>query len=353
MKSGEADSSEGTIKLFQDANSEDQKKGRDWRLWIKGLSGVAACVLCGLFHGPVPALSRYVQDRGYTPLQIIVLVEVLIFLGALCIALYQRTDMLPKNWKDGAHLLFQGLTRFTSMLCLFTAHQFIPPANSEVVWNACKPVFVATLSCIIFQETPTRVTVFGSTWCVAGVVLLGYGSFVNTGSSTDTADVTFGMVLTVTGALIHAMMNVGAKVLLKSTSRAKVVTYTYVISAVSAGVGAGVTRSTWYINPETATILALILGCYIMVVLFFYIGLKLVEVNQLTALYQFSAFSAYGVQQAMLGFAPTILEYLGLTCVLIGTFSIMILEVLARWKEEKHGALVEQLHFNVTPSNDS
>ncbi|CAH1239218.1 Hypp5761 [Branchiostoma lanceolatum] len=123
------------------------------------------------------------------------------------------------------------------MLCLFTAHQFIPPANSEVVWNASKPVFVATLSCFIFQETPTRVTVFGSTWCVAGVVLLGYGSFVNTGPSADTADVTLGMVLTVTGALIHAMMNVGAKVLLKSTSRAKVVTYTYVISAVSAGTG--------------------------------------------------------------------------------------------------------------------
>ncbi|XP_035695693.1 uncharacterized protein LOC118429315 [Branchiostoma floridae] len=260
--------------------------------------------------------------------------------------------MLPKGWKHGANLIFLGCTRFTSLLCLFMSYQYIPPANAEAVWNASMPVFVVTLSCIFLQQIPTRVTVLGSMWCVAGVVLLGYGSFVNMTSSANTADVTLGQILAVTGALIHSIGDVGAKYLLESTPREKVVTYVYAFSSVYAGIGVFVTSTTWHLEPVTATVLVLSCCSHGMSVLFFYLGLKSVEVNAVTAMIQLSAFSAYGLQWAMLGFAPTVLDGLGLTCVLIGAFSIVIWEARGSWKEQKHLAFMEQLDFNVAELND-
>ncbi|XP_035689144.1 solute carrier family 35 member G2-like [Branchiostoma floridae] len=345
--------SEVVVKSCPERNPEDQEKDSDKRLWIKKMSGVAACLAHGFFIGPVPVLSRYVEDRGYTPYQILFLFDLLISLVALGITVYQRTNMLPNDWKQGAKLLFQGLTQFTSILCLYTSYRLIPPANAEVVWNAGMPVFVVALSCVFLEEIPTRVTVLGSMWCIAGVALLGYGSFVNMKSSADTADITFGIVLTITGAFIHSMQNVGAKGLLESTPRAKVVTYTYGISTVIAGIGAFITSSTWHLEPVPAAVLVLSCVSHALFVLFLYIALKLVEVNAVTALFQLSAFSAYSVQWAMLGFAPTVLDGLGLTCVLIGTFSIVIWEAFARWKEQKHMTLMRQLDFNAMQRNDN
>ncbi|XP_035688617.1 uncharacterized protein LOC118424187 [Branchiostoma floridae] len=234
--SSDTDNSKEMSKHLRNGNSEDQ--GGNWRLWAKNLSGVAACLASSFFKGPVPATSRYVIDRGYTPYQMLFLDDLLIFLVALSITVYQRIDMLPKGWKHGVHLIFLGCARFTSVICLFTAFQFIPPATAEAVWNASMPVFVVTLSCIFLQQIPTRVTILGSMWCVAGVVLLGYGSFVNMTSSADTTDVTLGQILAVTGALIHSMLDVGAKNILETTPRAKAVMYTYAISTLSAGIGA-------------------------------------------------------------------------------------------------------------------
>ncbi|KAI8498464.1 hypothetical protein Bbelb_236660 [Branchiostoma belcheri] len=287
-------------KLFQDQNPEHQKKGTNrWQLWFKKLSGVVACLASGLFKGPVPATSRYVENRGYTPYQILFFDDLLIFLVALCITVYQRPNMLPNNWKHGVRLLFQGLARFTSILCLFTSYQFVPPANAEAVWSASMPVFVIALSCIFLRESPTRVTMFGIPWCVTGVALLGYGNFVHEWSSTDTANIARGMVLAITGALIHSLLDVGAKGLLESTPREKLVTYTYAISTVFAGVGAFITGSTWHLEPQTARVLAFSCFSHGTCMFFFYLGLKLVEVNAVTALMQLSAFSAYGLQDIL------------------------------------------------------
>eukprot|EP00058_Branchiostoma_floridae_P022472 XP_002607962.1 hypothetical protein BRAFLDRAFT_74911 [Branchiostoma floridae] len=239
-----------------------------------------------------------------------------------------------------------------SVLCLFMAYQFIPPATAEAVWNASMPVFVVTLSCIFLQQIPTRVTIIGSTCCVGGVVLLSYGSFVNMTSSSKTTDVTLGQILAVTGALIHSMLDVGAKSILEITPRTMSVMYTYAISSLSAGIGAFVTSTTWHLEPVTVTVLVLSCCSHGLGILFFYLGLKLVEVNAVTALIQLSAFSAYGLQWAMLGFAPTVLDGLGLTCVLLGAFSIVIWEAIGSWKEQKRSALIEQLGFNVTKPND-
>ncbi|XP_066283446.1 solute carrier family 35 member G2-like [Branchiostoma lanceolatum] len=312
--------------------------------FLQNLSGVLACLASGLFKGPVPATSRYVENRGYTPYQILFMDDLLILLVALCIAVYNRTDMFPNDWKQGFRLLFQGLTRFTSVLCLFTSYRLVPPANVEAVWSASMPVCVVALSFIFLQEIPTRVTMFGILWCVAGVVLLGYGNLVNKWS-TDTTEVAQGMLLAVAGALIHSMLDVGAKNLLECTPRVKVVTYTYVISTVCAGFGACINSSTWHLEPETATVLTMSCVSHGTCMLLFYIGLRLVEVNAVTALTQLSAFSAYGVQWAMLGFPPTLLDGLGLTSVLIGTSSVAIWEARARWKEEKHKELMKGLHI--------
>ncbi|XP_035691920.1 uncharacterized protein LOC118426541 [Branchiostoma floridae] len=347
--SSDTDNRKEMSKHLRNGNPEDQ--GVNWRLWAKNLSGVAACLASSFFKGPVPATSRYVIDRGYTPYQMLFLDDLLIFLVALSITVYQRIDMLPKGWRHGVHLIFLGCARFTSVICLFTAFQFIPPATAEAVWNASMPVFVVTLSCIFLQQIPTRVTILGSMWCVAGVVLLGYGSFVNMTSSADTTDVTLGQILAVTGALIHSMLDVGAKNILETTPRAKAVMYTYALSTLSAGIGAFVTSSTWQLEPVTATVLVLSCCSHGVGMMFFYIGLKLVEVNAVTALIQLSAFPAYGVQWAMLGFAPTVLDGVGLSCVLIGAFSIVIWEALVSWKEQNHLAFIGQLDFNVTKPN--
>ncbi|CAH1237917.1 SLC35G2 [Branchiostoma lanceolatum] len=307
--------------------------------------GVAACLASGLFIGFVPATSRYVQDRGYTPYQMFLFNDSLILLAVLFVGVFNKTNLWPTSLKQAFWLICQGICRYVSITCQFISYRKIPPANAETIWSACMPVFVFTLSCVFLHEIPTCVTNLGSLWCTAGVVLLGYSDFVNRWPSTDAADAGIGVALAVTAALTYAMLSVNAKSLLGYTSRTMVMTYTYGITTVTAGITAGLTSTVWRLEPETAGVLAVSCISYALGVLFFYLGLKLVEVNAVTALVQLNAFSAYGLQWAMLGFAPTVLDGLGLACVLVGTSSVAMWEALARWKDERHVVFMKRLNF--------
>ncbi|XP_078618166.1 solute carrier family 35 member G2-like [Branchiostoma floridae x Branchiostoma japonicum] len=327
-------------------HSEDKIKGTTWRSCFKNQLGVAACLAGGLFAGLVPATSRYVQDRGYTAIQLHLFNDVLILLVPLCIVAYQKTNLRLKDYKQALHLMFQGLGRFVNILCHIYAYQFVPPANAETVHNASAPVFCVIFSCTFLQEDPSCATIVGSLWCIAGVVLLGYGSFVNKGSSTDW-DVGLGMGLAIFSAIFHGAMNVHAKGLAENTSRTMMMVYTYVISTVCAGIALCFTSVTWHLELFTAAMLSLSCVSTAFRVLFFYLALKLVEVNAISALYQVNVFPAYGLQWLMLGFVPTVLEGFGLGCVLIGTSCVAIWEASARWKANRHRTFMKELNFTL------
>ncbi|XP_066304245.1 solute carrier family 35 member G2-like isoform X2 [Branchiostoma lanceolatum] len=343
-------------KLFQDQDSEDPEKDIDSRLRFKNYWGVAACLAYGLASGLVPATSRYVQDRGYTAYQMNFFNDLLLLSAILCVAAYHRTNLLTTNYKQVFRLTFNGVGRFLGILCQVSAYRYAPPANAETVINPSSIVFVAILSCIFIKEIPTRPTMFGSLWCIAGVALLGYSGISNKGPSTvdsDNVNVALGIVLAIIAGLIFAMLTVNIKILLDSTPKTMVMTYTYSIATVSAGVATLFTSQTWYLESTTAAVLFANCVSRCAGICFLYAGLKLVEVNAAYALFQTNAFSAYALQWILLGFAPTTFDGFGLTCILIGTFSVVVWEAVVRKKKEKHGKFMKQLDFDVTPPNNN
>ncbi|XP_078611538.1 uncharacterized protein LOC144881982 [Branchiostoma floridae x Branchiostoma japonicum] len=339
--------------LFRDKTSEDTKKDIDLRIWFKNHWGVAACLASGLFLGLVPATSRFVQDRGYTAYQLNLFNDLLIISAVLCVAIYHRTNLLPTNRGQVFRLILNGVGRFFGILCQISAYRYAPPANAETVINPGSIVFVVLLSCIFIKEMPTRMTMFGSVWCIAGVSLLGYSGITNKGPSTvDTDDTVLGMVLAVVAALIFAMLMINIKMVMKSTSKTMILTYTYGIASVLSGLATIFTSETWHLEPTAAAVLFANCASRGTGIVLLYVGLKLVEINAATAMFQVNAFSAYGLQWAMLGFVPTIFDGFGLTCILIGTFSVGIWEALVRRKKDKHVRFMKRLDFNVTPPNN-
>ncbi|XP_078585212.1 solute carrier family 35 member G2-like [Branchiostoma floridae x Branchiostoma japonicum] len=335
--------------LFQDRNSENTEKDTNCCLWLKNHSGVAACLASGLFIGIVPATSRYIQDSGYTAFQINFFNDLLLFIAVLCVVAYQRKSLLPTNCGQVFRLVFQGVGRFVGTLCQIQAYRYAPPATAETIINPSTIVFVVILSCIFIKEMPTCATIFGSLWCMAGIVLLGYSSITNKDTSTqDTDDVVLGTVLAIAAGLLFAMLSVNIKILLESTSKTMVLTYAYSTATVLSGVATIFTTKTWYLEPTTAGLLFANCVSRCTSIVLMYVGLKHVEVNAAMALFQVDAFSAFGLQWAILGIAPTMFDGFGLACILIGTISIAIWEGLVLWIEDKHSKLIKQLEFNAT-----
>ncbi|XP_078696603.1 uncharacterized protein LOC144924851 [Branchiostoma floridae x Branchiostoma belcheri] len=341
--------------LFQNGDPEDRRKDLNWRLWIKNYLGVTACLASGIFTGLVPATFRYVQDRGYTAFQLNFFSDLLLISVVLCVAVYNKTNLIPTSYNQALCLVFEGVGRFFALLCLFSAYRYLPPANADTVINPGKIVFVAILSCLCLQEIPTPVTMFGSLWCIAGVALIGYSGMTKEVPATtvDSENVALGMTLAIVAGLITSMLTVNIKGLLSSgTTRTMILTYAYSISTVLAGAATTFTSKTWILEPTAAAVLcAGLLGQFGGTVLL-YVGLKLVEVNAATALRQVDVFSAFGLQWALLGFAPTIFDGFGLTCIFIGTFSIVIWEARVSRKKEKHVRFMEELEFIPTHPDD-
>ncbi|XP_078679881.1 solute carrier family 35 member G2-like [Branchiostoma floridae x Branchiostoma belcheri] len=343
-------------RLFQDLNSdEDPEKGFNWCLWFKKQWGVAACLAYGLFKGVVPAAFRYVQDRGYTAYQLNFFTDLLLASAGLCAAVYNKTSIIPTDCKQALRLVFQGVGLFFAILCQFSAYRYLPPANAEIVMGPSQIVFTAILSLIFLQEIPTHATIFGSLWCIAGVVLIGYSGMINEVPSTtvDSDNVGLGMALSLVTALLLAILSVDVKGLLASgASTTMSLTYAYSIPTILAGATTIFTSKTWLLEPTAAAVLcAGLLGKFGGTVLL-YVGLKLVEVNAVTALGQVNAFPAFGLQWAIIGFAPTIFDGFGLSCIFIGTCSIVIWEAIVRRKKDEHTKFLKQLDFNVTPPNN-
>ncbi|KAI8505032.1 hypothetical protein Bbelb_171410 [Branchiostoma belcheri] len=177
---GDGEDSEKLENIFQHRNSdEDPEKGFDCCLWFKKQWGVTACLLSGLFKGVVPAAFRYVEDRGYTEYQLHFFNDLLLASAGLCAAVYNKTSLIPTDCKQFLRLVFQGVGRFFAILCQFSAYRYLPPANAEIVMGPSGIVFTAILSLIFLQEIPTHATIFGSLWCIAGVVLIGYSGMIN------------------------------------------------------------------------------------------------------------------------------------------------------------------------------
>ncbi|XP_019619572.1 PREDICTED: solute carrier family 35 member G2-like [Branchiostoma belcheri] len=353
---GDGEDSEKLEELFQDQNSdEDPEKDFDWCLWFKKQWGVAACLASGLFKGVVPAAFRYVEDRGYTEYQLNFFNDLLLASAGLCVAGCTETSLIPTTYKQARSLMFQGVGRFFAILCQFSAYRYLPPANAEIVMGPSGIVFTAILSLIFLQEIPTHATIFGSLWCIAGVVLIGYSGMINEVPSTtiDSHNVGLGMALAIVTALLFAMLSVDVKGLLASgTSTTMVLSYAYSIPTILAGVTAIFTSKTWLLEPTSAAVLcAGLLGKFGGTVLL-YAGMKLVEVNAATALQQVNAFSGFWLQWAIIGFAPTIFDGFGLTCIFIGTVSIVIWEAIVRRKKDEYTKFLNQLDFNVTPPNN-
>ncbi|XP_078679884.1 solute carrier family 35 member G2-like isoform X1 [Branchiostoma floridae x Branchiostoma belcheri] len=355
---GDGEDSEKLENIFQHRNSdEDPEKGFDCCLWFKKQWGVTACLLSGLFKGVVPAAFRYVEDRGYTEYQLHFFNDLLLASAGLCAAVYNKTSLIPTDCKQFLRLVFQGVGRFFAILCQFSAYRYLPPANAEIVMGPSGIVFTAILSLIFLQEIPTHATIFGSLWCIAGVVLIGYSGMINEIPSTtvDSDNVGLGMTLSLVTALLFAMLSVDVKGLLASgTTTTMVLSYAYSIPTVLAGLTSIFTSKTWLLEPTSAAVLcAGLLGKFGGTVLL-YAGLKLVEVNAATALGQVNAFSGFGLQWAIIGFVPTMFDGFGLTCIFIGTVSIVIWEALVRRKKDKHVRIMEQFKFTLTHTdNDS
>ncbi|XP_078590225.1 uncharacterized protein LOC144870259 [Branchiostoma floridae x Branchiostoma japonicum] len=346
--------SEDTKKLdgrLQDGDSEDKDTG--CCPWFKNHLGVAACLGHGLIYGVVPATSRYVQDRGYTAFQLNLFNDLLIVIAVLCVAAYHRPNLVPTSREQAFRLVCQGVGRFVGILCQFSAYRYAPPATAETVISPSTIILVAILSCIFIKEMPTRATIFGSLWCLAGIALLGYSGITNEGPSTgDTHNVGLGMGLAFSTALLFSMLYVNDKILLESTSKTMILTYTYSIATVLSGLFTIFTSQTWYLEPTSAAVLFANCASRGTAVVLMYVGLKLVEINAAMALAQADAFSSFGLQWALLGLPPTIFDGLGVTCILIGMISICVWEALVQRKKDKHGKLMKQLDFNVPPPDN-
>ncbi|XP_078674718.1 solute carrier family 35 member G2-like [Branchiostoma floridae x Branchiostoma belcheri] len=329
----------------QDQTSEDTElimKDFGGRLWRKNHLGVAACLASGIFAGLVPATLRYVEDRGYTAYQLNFFSDLLLVSVVLCVAACHKTSLIPTSYSQFFRLVFQGVGRFLGILCQFAAYRYAPPAKADAVMDPTTIVFVAALSYLFLQEIPTSATMFGGLWCIAGVALVGYSGVTNrvpsAADSDDDVSVGTAVMLVIIAALLAAMLRVNIKGLLESgTTRTVILSYTYGIDIVLSGVLAICTSQTWFLEPAAAAVL--FAGCVSRCsgVALMYAGLKLVEVNAATALLQINAFPAFGLQWAILGFAPAILDGFGLTFIFIGMFFVVIWETLVRHKKKYHG----------------
>ncbi|XP_078611137.1 uncharacterized protein LOC144881742 isoform X2 [Branchiostoma floridae x Branchiostoma japonicum] len=152
-------------KLFH--SSDDRKAGRQnddaasTSLCNKKQVGVAACLMSAIIAGTIPSTSRYVQDRSYTPYQIIFFNDLLISLVALGVIIYYRTDIRVSSYKRQAQLIFQGVFRFVNQLLLVTSYLYVPPANAETVNNASIPVFVVIVAGIFLHEVSMFTSILG------------------------------------------------------------------------------------------------------------------------------------------------------------------------------------------------
>ncbi|XP_078611138.1 uncharacterized protein LOC144881742 isoform X3 [Branchiostoma floridae x Branchiostoma japonicum] len=123
-------------------SSDDKKAGlqdddaASTSLCNKKQVGVAACLMSAFIAGAIPSTSRYVQDRGYTPYQIIFFNDLLISLAALGVIIYHRTGIHVSSYKRRAQLFFQGVFRFVGQVFLVMSFLYVHPALAENVTNA-------------------------------------------------------------------------------------------------------------------------------------------------------------------------------------------------------------------------
>ncbi|XP_078610978.1 solute carrier family 35 member G2-like [Branchiostoma floridae x Branchiostoma japonicum] len=347
---------ETMINLFQ--SLDDKKAGRQdddaastslCNEILKQL-GVAACLLAAIIAGTIPSTSRYVQDRGYTPYQIIFFNDLLISLVALGVIIYYRTDIRVSSYKRQAQLIFQGVFRFVGQLFLMLAYLYVPPANAENVSNASIPVFSVIVAGIFLHEIPSLVVIFGSICNIIGVILLGYGSLYeelsHTEPHTERAFVGFG--LAVASAVISACLNTSIRSLLQNAivPKSLLLACAHGVCSVLAGVLACIFSSTWQLDAISSGVLIVNVTTHGIFIALLYAGLEFVEVNAQSALRQVPALSAYVLQWVLLGFKPTIYEVIGLACIVAGTSAVVVVGLVERWEQKKRVTFADEMSFH-------
>ncbi|XP_035694949.1 solute carrier family 35 member G2-like isoform X2 [Branchiostoma floridae] len=306
--------------------------------------------MSAIIAGTIPSTSRYVQDRGYTPYQIIFFNDLLITLAALGVIIYYRTDIRVSSYKRRAQLFFHGVFRFVGQVFLVMSFLYVPPALAENVTNASIPVFAVIVAGMFLREVPSPVVIFGSICNIIGVILFGYGSFYEELSHTEphTERAALGFGLAVASAAISACINTNTRSLLQNAIVPKrlLCVCAHGICSVLAGVLASIFSSTWQLDAISSGALIVNVTTHGIFIALLYAGLEFVEVNTQSALRQVTALSAYVLQWAILGLKPTIYEDIGVVCIVAGTLAVVVVGLVGRWKDRNRVSFVAKMGFN-------